>query len=79
MLAYKRKELINICKERNIPYVGVKKNKYFFEMQECENCPVYIQDLHNATQNIIGENVISESQLIEHKESVWSSFFLLRF
>lgn len=83
MPAYKRKELINICKEKNIPYVGVKKNNDFFEMQECktkcENCPVYIQDLHNATQNIIGENAISESQLIEHKESVRSSFFLLQF
>ena len=59
MEAYKRKELIDICKEKNIPYIGVKKNKDFFEMQECEtkceNCPVYIQDLHNAAQNIIGE------------------------
>lgn len=55
MEAYKRKELIDICKEKNIPYIGVKKNKDFFEMQECENCPVYIQGLHNAAQNIIGE------------------------
>ena len=32
----KRKELIDICKERKIPYVGVKKNTELFEMQECE-------------------------------------------
>ena len=42
----KRNELIDICKEKNIPYVGVKKNKDFFEMQECEikckNCPAYL-------------------------------------
>lgn len=55
----KRKELIEICKEKNIPYVGVKKNKELFEMQECEikceNCPTYVQNLHSDTQNMIGE------------------------
>mgnify|MGYP002860739553 CR=1 FL=1 len=60
MPADKRKELIDICRERNIPYVGVKKNKDFFEMQECEtkceNCPTYNQNLCVATQNIIGES-----------------------
>ena len=47
------------CKEKNIPYVGVKKNKDLFEMQECEmkceNCPTYVQNLHSYTQNVIGE------------------------
>lgn len=59
MSADKRKELIDICKEKNIPYVGVKKNKDLFEMQECEmkceNCPTYVQNLHSYTQNVIGE------------------------
>ncbi len=32
----KRKEIIQICTERKIPYIGMKKNKDFFEMQECE-------------------------------------------
>ena len=55
----KRKELIDICKERKIPYVGVKKNTELFEMQECEmkceNFPTYVQNLHGDTQNIVGE------------------------
>ena len=54
----KRKELIDICKGKNIPYVGVKKNKDFFEMQECEikceNCPTCIQGLHNVAKKITG-------------------------
>lgn len=53
----KRKELIDICKERKIPYVGVKKNTELFEMQECElkyeNFPTYVKNLHGDTQNII--------------------------
>ena len=56
MSADKRKELIDICKEKNIPYVGVKKNKDFFEMQECEikceTCSKYIQDLNTIVQNM---------------------------
>ena len=68
----KRKELIDICKEKNIPYVGVKKNKDFFEMQECEikceTCPTYIQNLHSDTQNIIGgANRSSSSQFDSEK------------
>ena len=55
----KRKELIDICKERKIPYVGVKKNTELFEMQECEmkceNFPTHVRNLHSDTQNIIGE------------------------
>lgn len=43
MPASNRKEIIEICHERNIPYVGVKKNPNFFEMQDCEmkceDCP----------------------------------------
>lgn len=53
----KRKELIDICKERKIPYVGVKKNTELFEMQECEmkyeNFPTHVKNLHGDTQNII--------------------------
>ena len=40
-----RKEIIEICHERNIPYIGVTRNPYIFEMQECaikcEDCPSY--------------------------------------
>lgn len=31
----KRKEIIQICHMRNIPYVGVKRNPNVFEMQDC--------------------------------------------
>ena len=41
-----RKEVINICHEKNIPYIGVTRNLNLFEMQECaikcEECPNYI-------------------------------------
>ena len=41
----KRKEIIAICKERGIPYIGVKRNPGRFEMQDCEilceDCPYY--------------------------------------
>lgn len=41
-----RKEIIDICHSRNVPYVGVTRNPNIFEMQECpvkcENCPNYI-------------------------------------
>lgn len=40
-----RKEIIEICHERNIPYIGVTRNPDIFEMQECavkcEDCPNY--------------------------------------
>ena len=38
MPAARRKEIIDICIDRNIPVVGVKKNKMLFEMQEGGNC-----------------------------------------
>lgn len=48
MLTDKRKEIIDICKERKIPYVGVKKNTELFEMQECEmkceNFPTHVRN-----------------------------------
>ena len=41
-----RKEIIEICHAKNIPYVGVTRNPNIFEMQECpvqcENCPNYV-------------------------------------
>lgn len=40
-----RKEIIRICHEKNIPYIGVTRNPHIFEMQECaikcEECPSY--------------------------------------
>ena len=32
----KRREIIEICKERNIPYIGVKRNANVFWMSDCE-------------------------------------------
>ena len=44
-----RKQIIEICNRKNIPYVGVKKNPIRFEMQDCEakceNCPQYLNGL----------------------------------
>ena len=39
----RRKEIIDICKQKGIPYIGVTRSPDLFEMQECdtlcENCP----------------------------------------
>lgn len=44
-----RKEIIEICHSRNIPYVGVTRNPNVFEMQDClekcENCPNYLYEV----------------------------------
>lgn len=44
-----RKEIIEICHEKDIPYVGVTRNPNIFEMQECsikcEDCPDYIGNI----------------------------------
>lgn len=49
MSALKRKEIIDICNEKNIPYIGVKKNLHTFEMEECdekcENCASFINSI----------------------------------
>lgn len=41
-----RREIIDICHDRNIPYIGVTRNPNIFEMQECaikcEDCPNYL-------------------------------------
>jgi len=50
MPAPKRKEIIEICKQRNIPYIGVTRKSAVFEMQDCnclcENCPQYLNNLN---------------------------------
>ena len=51
----KRKEIIDICHRRNIPYVGVTRNPDLFEMQDCnvlcEDCPQYKLDLSSEDAN----------------------------
>lgn len=41
----KRLEVIKICKEKNVPYIGVVKDNDYFEMKECnmkcENCIIH--------------------------------------
>lgn len=41
-----RKDIISICNDKNIPYIGVKRNPTQFEMQDCETlceyCPEYL-------------------------------------
>ena len=43
----RRKEIINICKEKNIPYIGVRRKNDAFEMEECnikcEDCAKFTQ------------------------------------
>ena len=36
MDAKKRKEIIDICHRKNIPYVGVTRNPSYYEMEECQ-------------------------------------------
>ncbi len=47
MCGKERKKIIEICHEKNIPYVGVRRNPGMFEMQECEveceKCPQYLK------------------------------------
>ncbi|MCI8277664.1 MAG: DUF2971 domain-containing protein [Clostridia bacterium] len=49
MLTEKRKEIIDFCNSRNIPYIGVKRNANMFEMEECsikcEDCPNYFDNI----------------------------------
>lgn len=44
-----RKEIIEICRDRNIPYIGVTRSPHIFEMQECnikcEKCPNYTDNI----------------------------------
>jgi hypothetical protein len=50
MHSEKRKEIIDICHDKAIPYVGVKRNQNLYEMQDCqvlcENCPNYLSGLN---------------------------------
>lgn len=45
MAAEERGKIIDICNNKNIPYIGVKRNSAAFEMQDCEikceDCPQY--------------------------------------
>ena len=45
MTPEKRKEIIEICHSKNIPYVGIMRNPSVFEMQDCsikcEDCLRY--------------------------------------
>lgn len=45
MAVAEREKIIDICHNKNIPYVGVKRNPAVFEMQDCEikceDCPQY--------------------------------------
>lgn len=47
MTAQNRKTIIEICKKRGIPYVGVNRSSKIFEMQDCdalcENCERLVQ------------------------------------
>lgn len=49
-----RKELIDICHSRNIPYVGVSRASNWYEMQECsvlcENCSNYLAFINRKEQ-----------------------------
>lgn len=46
-----RKEIIQICHKKHIPYIGVTRKSNVFEMQECivkcEDCPKYIENTEN--------------------------------
>lgn len=46
-----RREIIEICNNRNIPYVGVMRNPNIFEMQDCivkcEDCLRYKEKINN--------------------------------
>lgn len=50
MSSIKRKEIIDICNEKNIPYIGVTRNLNVFEMEDCtvkcEDCFTYKNNLH---------------------------------
>ena len=51
MSSGKRKQIIEICHNKNIPYVGVKRNPTIYEMQDCEvkceDCPQYLNPIQN--------------------------------
>ena len=52
MESEKRREIMELCKEKNIPYVGVTRNSLKYEMQECNNdcmeCPQYLSGLKHS-------------------------------
>lgn len=54
MDAKKRKEIIDICHRKNIPYVGVTRNPSYYEMEECqvlcEKCDRFIINNSNGRE-----------------------------
>lgn len=50
----KRAEIIEICIEHNVPYIGVTRNPNIFEMQDCEilceNCPNFKNGLTRGSR-----------------------------
>ena len=54
MPAKNRKEIIDICKQRNIPYVGVTRSPNMFEMCDCktlcEDCPTFRTHLKQSSR-----------------------------
>lgn len=52
MAHQKRKEIIDICNDKHIEYVGVKRNPSIFAMQDCEikceSCPQYLHSSDNT-------------------------------
>ena len=50
-----RKELIDICHSKNIPYIGVSRDSDWYEMQECpvlcENCSNYLSFIKRKEQS----------------------------
>lgn len=79
MNSNERKKIIDICKEKQLPYVGVKRSQNYFEMQDCEikceDCYQYKRGLEEKMekdkkaelQNKIDELVDAEIDIDKQK------------
>lgn len=68
MSADNRHKIIEICRSKNIPYIGVRKNPAVFEMEECkaqcEVCTQYINKLADRTWlKVTGFRLLKDSYL----------------